>query len=696
LGFTDTVIADNVGSPTALAFTPDGRLLITTQPGQLRVYQNGSLLGTPAVNLVTQWPGGSRICSGFERGLLGVAVDPNFASNNYIYLFYTFRKFNQCPQGQPTNPNNPVNRVSRFTLSGNTVVTTTETVLVDNMPSPNGNHNGGDLAFGKDGYLYISIGDGGCDYAGDSGCAGSNDAARDQHVLTGKILRIAKDGSIPPSNPFQGAGTARCNVAGSTTPGNKCQEMFAWGLRNPFRFAFDPNAAGTRFYINDVGQGAWEEIDLGQAGGDYGWNCREGAHTNSTSGKCNPTPPGMIDPIYEYSHGAGCASITGGAFVPNGTGWPGAYEGKYLFADYVCGKIFRLDPAGGGTYVATDFATGLGNSSAVHMLFGPYNSTQALYYTSYANGGDVHRVAYTATGNTPPIALADAGPRYGASLTLMVNFDSAGSSDPDDNTPLSYQWDFGDNSAYSFASAPSHIYTAPGVYTATLTVFDSLGAASAPVSIRIDVGNTPPSPTISAPALSKLFFVGETITLTGDATDAQDGPLAASRLAWNVLLHHVDENAPGNAHTHPSYSAGGVATTNFTAPAPEDLQATKLSYLELQLTATDAWGLQSTVTQTLQPRRVNIALATAPGGLQLMVNAVPLTATQVISSWQSYNLNVVAPVQSALGQWWTFSSWSDGGASAHTIVTPASSATYTATFQIASNLVWFPVIFKSP
>ena len=381
-GFTDLLVT-NVGAPTAIAFTPDGRLLITQQGGSLRVFQGG-LLGTPALTI----PAAS-ICTNSEQGLLGVAVHPSFASNQFIYLFYTFEK----PGGAC------VNRVSRFTLPDSNVInSSTELVLVDNMPSTGGNHNAGDLHFGKDGYLYISIGDGGTDYAG-GGAGGTNDAARDQHVLLGKILRITDTGDIPLTNPFQGAGTARCNVTGITTPGNKCQETFAWGLRNPFRIAFDPNAAGTRFFINDVGQNAWEEIDEGQAGADYGWNCREGKHTNSTTGPCSPTPAGMVDPIFEYAHGAtipgttsptNCNSITGGAFVPIGL-WPG-FDGSYLASDFICGWIFKLTNSG-GVWSASNFATNLGGSSAVHLTFGPYGGDQALYYTTYAGGGQVRVIA---------------------------------------------------------------------------------------------------------------------------------------------------------------------------------------------------------------------------------------------------------------------------------------------------------------
>ena len=149
--------------------------------------------------------------------------------------------------------------------------------------------------------------------------------ARPAHADRQDPARHARRRHPRHATPSRGPGTARCNVTGGTTAGNRCQETFAWGLRNPFRMAFDPNAAGTRFFINDVGQNQREEIDLGQAGADYGWNCREGSITNNTSGPCNPTPAGMVGPVYEYEHGeqipgttspSSCNAITGGAFVP--------------------------------------------------------------------------------------------------------------------------------------------------------------------------------------------------------------------------------------------------------------------------------------------------------------------------------------------------------------------------------------------
>ena len=398
-GFGDALVV-TVGAPTALAFTPDGRLLVATQGGALRIVSGGTLLPTPALTL------GSAVCSNSERGLLGVAVDPQFTTNHYVYLYYTF---NKNAAGCPTsNATSPVERISRFTLdvpTPNVINPATELVLLDGVLNFAGNHNGGQLRVGPDGTLYAGIGDGGCDYAGDSGCAGANDASRDRNVLNGKIVRIATDGSVPPTNPFLGAGTARCN-AGPSAAGTICQETFAWGLRNPFRFNFRPSDGALT--VNDVGQGAWEEIDFPiAAGGDYGWPCREGAHTALTTNHCSPTPANMLDPYFEFPHGtipgttaSGCGSITGGAWVPAGA-WPASYDGTYMFADFNCGAIARLTP--GAPPSASDFANGLGSSTVVDLLFGPSPTGTSLYYTTYAGGGQVRRIDYAVT--PPPAAV---------------------------------------------------------------------------------------------------------------------------------------------------------------------------------------------------------------------------------------------------------------------------------------------------
>ena len=208
--------------------------------------------------------------------------------------------------------------------------------------------------------------------------------------------------------------------------------------------------------------------------------------------------------------------------MPNGA-WSAAYDGDYLFADYVCGKIFRLEPAGGGTWNRTDFATGLGGSSAVHLEFGPAGSGQALYYTTYASGGQVRRISFVPPNGSPTASFTPTPSNGPAPLT--VSFNGSASSDPEGQA-LTYSWQFGDGtSATTSTPTTSHTYAA-GTFLASLTVTDTAGGTSAPDTKTITAsapGNTPPTPVITLPAAGARFRVGATITLAGSATDAQEG-----------------------------------------------------------------------------------------------------------------------------------------------------------------------------
>jgi glucose/arabinose dehydrogenase/PKD repeat protein len=653
--FDDTLLA-SVPRPTAIAFAPDGRILITSQFGTLQVYKDGALLPEPALDMT------DRICSNYERGLLGVVADPAFAENHYIYLYYTYNLTGKCEFYQP------VNRVSRFVLADDSTIDPgSETVLIDNIPSTHGYHNAGDLHFGKDGYLYVSVGDGNCDYKGTDTCGVYNDAARDLNVLDGKILRIKADGGIPPDNPFLGDDSVRCNTE-TAAPGKQCQEIYAYGLRNPFRIAFDPNVPDTHFFINDVGNDVREEIDLGQSGADYGWNLREGHCETLVPDNCGPPPLGMTNPLYDYDHDTGCTAITAGAFVPNGV-WSDQYDGVYLFGDYVCGKIFELTfPEGVAT--ATEVAGNLGTGGITGMTFGPHDRTQALYYLNFA-AGEIHRIDFTAGANRAPHAKASADPDYGP-VPLTVDFDGRASIDPDGD-PLTYEWDFGDGSEPATGAQVSHKYATAGVRTAKLTVSD--GAQEVTAEIRIDAGNTPPVPEILAPDPDKRFRVGEQITLGGGGSDAEDGALAPSALSWTVTLHH-------STHTHPFLPPTEGSSVDITAPAAESLLAATNSYLEIRLTATDSWGRTATVSQDLRPHSVDVTLGSDPQGLSLKVNGTSVTTPLSFLSWEALALTVEASDQLGRdGHSYRFLGWSDGGAATHSIRTPATGATYTAMFQ---------------
>mgnify|MGYP002400975458 CR=1 FL=1 len=297
--------------------------------GAVRVVANGALLPAAAMTL--------SVCTQSERGLLGFAIDPLFQSNGFVYVYYT--------RAAASAPGGCVNRVSRFTMFGNGINPASEVMLLDNIGSPAGNHNGGDLEVGNDGYLYVAVGDGGCDPrdATFSQCDGANDAGQDNSLLNGKILRVDRTTGAPaPGNPFQGAGTAVCRTRGNSpsTPTTPCREIYAYGLRNPWRFAFDQNTGATRFFINDVGQGTREEIDLGVVGANYGWPVREGNCAQGAAPlSCGSNPVGLTAPIMDYTHASGEGEyITGGAFVPNGA-WDATYDGAYLYADGNPGRI---------------------------------------------------------------------------------------------------------------------------------------------------------------------------------------------------------------------------------------------------------------------------------------------------------------------------------------------------------------------
>jgi glucose/arabinose dehydrogenase len=344
--FSETQVGSNLsGAPTAMEFAPDGRLFVCLQAGDVRVVKNGLLLSTPFLHVVTDSSG--------ERGLIGIAFDPNFTSNHYVYVYYTV-------------PISPIhNRVSRFTAAGDVVAPGSELVLL-NLTNLSGatNHNGGGLHFGSDGKLYIGVGE---------NANGSN--AQTLSNLLGKILRINSDGTIPTDNPFY-----------NTASGNN-RAIWALGLRNPFTFGFQPGTG--RLFINDVGQSTWEEIDDGIAGANYGWPTTEGPTNN----------PAFVSPIYYYGHGStdttGCAIVGGTFYNPPNSQFPSSYTGKYFFADLCSGWIRVFDPAAG---TASGFATGI--DTPVDLDVGPDG---ALYYLARGSNGQVFRVA------TPAEALNISG-----------------------------------------------------------------------------------------------------------------------------------------------------------------------------------------------------------------------------------------------------------------------------------------------
>lgn len=371
-GFVDSQYAAGLSNGTSMAFAPDGRLFVTLQNGDLRVVKNGTLLDRPFLHL--------NVNSLDERGLLGVAVDPQFEENGYVYVYYT-------TSAAPIH-----NRVSRFTAdSSNPDIASagSEKILLELENLGTLNLNGGALHFGSDGKLYVGTGDN-----------NQQQSAQSLSSRLGKILRINPDGTAPPDNPFFNATGAR-------------KEIWALGLRNPFTFAIrDSNnnstsQTGVTMYINDVGKDSMEEIDQGIKGGNYGWPACEGPCPASSNSN-------FTEPVFSYGHPRGQSrAITGGVFY-QASQFPSEYRGSYFFGDFLAHFIKRLTPDNR----VVDFLANA--TSPVDIDVGPDGS---LYYLSHVEG-TVHKVSYpTPSSAEPPRSAKTTGstaPNQNATTTTPV------------------------------------------------------------------------------------------------------------------------------------------------------------------------------------------------------------------------------------------------------------------------------------
>jgi len=590
-------------------------------------------------------------------------------------------------------------------------------VLIEEWCQQFPSHSIGTLAFGPDGALYVSGGDGASfnnvDYGQYGGTGGiplnvcgdppvpvggtqtpptaGGGALRSQSlerapgepvILDGAILRVDPDtGEALPDNPLFNDGDPNA------------RRIVAYGLRNPFRFA--PRPGTSEIWVGDVGWGSWEEINRidSPTGGvvNFGWPCYEGVGhqggydaTNLDICENLYNPGGAVtSPYFTYNHASkvvpgescptGSSAIAGLAFY-NGGNYPTPYQGALFFTDYNRRCIWAMIPDGTGTPDPANIMTFAGDlaGGAVQLRTGPGGD---LFYVDF-DGGRIQRVRYFSV-NQPPTAVAVADQSSGPA-PLTVQFDGSGSSDPDGDA-LSYDWDLDGDGLYDDSTEVAAVYTYsnPGTYTVRLRVTDSHGATGT-ASLTISADNTPPTATIATPSPSLTWKVGDTIAFSGSATDPQQGTLPASALSWNLILQHC----PSDCHEHLLQTFSGVASGSFSAPDHE-----YPSYLELRLTATDAGGLRDTKSVSLEPQTVDLTFQTAPTGLQLAVNAVseaaPFTRTVIVSS----NNSVSAPTpQTVGGVPYGFWSWSDGGTQSHNIIAPATTTTYQATYKADADL----------
>ena len=612
--FTETQITTGFASPTAMAVAPDGRMFVTEQDGQVVVVKNGQLLDTPFTIVDTE--------AVTERGLGGIELDPNFATNGYVYVYYT--------------ANTPVvhNRVSRFTADPNNpdvALAGSETIIFEIDPSGSGYHQGGALHFGPDNKLYVAVGD----HGGTTRAQALND-------LFGKMLRINPDGTIPTDNPFY-----------NTATGNN-RAIWALGLRNPFTFAIQPGT-GT-MYINDVGQNLWEEINVGAAGANYGWPTHEGASTEA----------GYTSPLKAFPHPEWKA-ITGASFYnPQAVQFPPAYIGSYFFGDLDRKWIKRIDPATGNV---VDFAAQLRGEPIDIDLAADGSLLYLARPVDVQRPGGVYRISYASTG-APGISTQP------QSRTVMSGQSATFSVVASGAEPLAYQWQRDEVNIPGATSATYTLTAGADDDGARFRVVVSNGSGSVTSSaatLTVAAGGAPTA-TIAAPAPGTPFSAGDTIAYSGTATDAEDGPLGASALTWQV------DYVTGQVVRPLVPATTGSASGSFTIPRLTPYTGTDVLY-RVTLTATDSDGLTHTTTHDLVPRTANVTVASNVPGLKLRLDGQPMPSP-TFAGVAGFERLLTAPAATMVnGVNYEFVSWSDGGAAEHQVFTPAADTTYTANYR---------------
>jgi glucose/arabinose dehydrogenase len=715
-GFSESVVFSGLTEPTAMRFSPDGRVFVAEKSGLIKVFHSlNDTTPTVFADLRTE------VHNFWDRGLLGIELDPGFPAKPYVYVLYTYDaaiggsaprwgspgvSSDDCPTppGPTTDGCVVSGRLSRLQAKGDKM-TGAEQVLINDWCQQYPTHSVGDLAFGKGGSLFVSGGDGASFTTTDYGQFGGNPCgdppagpggtetaptaeggalrsqslrrpAGEPRLLDGAVVRVSPStGDGLPDNPL------------ATSNDANARRVVAYGLRQPFRFARRPGTA--QLWIGDVGWNNIEEIDrlddpIASPVKNFGWPCYEGSNPQPSYSAAGldiceglyGQSGAVAPPFFSYRHAnkvvpgescpTGSSSVTGIAFYPSSGPYPPEYDGALFFADHSRNCIWAMERGSSGVPSPSLIKTFVAPAAnPVDLQMGPDGN---LYYVDF-DGGTVRRITYTA-GNQTPTAVAKATPTFG-NLPLTVSFDATGSTDPDGDA-LRYSWDLNGDGTYgdSTASRPSFTYTKAGVYRVGLKVTDSHDATGSDV-VAISAGNTPPTATITAPTSNLTWAVGDPIAFRGSATDAQDGTLAPAALSWSLILHHC----PSNCHTHHLRDFVGVSSGSFNAPDHD-----YPSYLELRLTATDSGGLTDTQSVRLDPKTVDLTLRSSPSGLSLTLDAftapAPFTRTVILKSANTLS----APTSQTLnGTTYAFKSWSDGRAATHS-VTATGSTTYTATY----------------
>lgn len=678
-GFQDSVVFSGLNNPMAVRFAPNGKIFVAEKSGIIKIYDNATdTTATIFANLSTQ------VNDYWDRGLMSLAVDPNFPTNPYIYVAYSY----DAPPGQTAPYWNDscadgtgtgcliTNRVTRLTANGNTMVAGSEMVLINDWCSQYPSHVIGDLQFGNDGALYVTGGEGASFTYADYGQQGNpcNDPVNEGGALRSQDLQTSADpvglsGTLIRIDPATGNAFSDNPMIGGRTDDDR---ILAYGLRNPFRLAVQPNT--NDIWVGNVGYNTWEAIDRVQnplsSVKNFGWPCYEGPDRTqgySTLGLpicetlySNNT---VIPPYYAYIH-QGSSSISALGFY-NGNIYPSQYKNALFMADYAAGWLKVMFPNAAGQPDINNILSFSENVYITDLQSGPNGD---IFYVNIATG-EIHRIEYFST-NTPPVAQVTTDKTTGPT-PLTVQFSASSSYDPDLGDTISYSWDFNGDGVFgeSVAVSPSFTYNADGIYNAAVRVTDTQGAFNT-AKITISVGNAP-IPRITLPETSLTYKVGDSIKFAGEASDANGNYLPASSLSWKVIINHCAVSDPSDCHEHFLQTFDELSAGTITAPDHEFP-----SNLKFELTATQN-GFPSGWWNTSWLYRKKLSIDT--NDITSTITNFPVLVTLTPSNFDyskttnGNDLRFVDKNNNILS--YEIEQWSQGGTSSIWVKTPSISST---------------------